>query len=120
MIHVTDVTQTVAWYHAVFGLKTKFVTEDGQYIELLTGTTTLVFSANALERSKYDNFAENSLAELPSGMHIAISVPYLQTMYQKALEPGAVSINPPEAQPWRKRVARIRNINGVLVAIGES
>ncbi|MEM8530788.1 MAG: alpha/beta hydrolase fold domain-containing protein [Chloroflexota bacterium] len=119
MIHVADVAQTVAWYNNVFDLKTKFITEDSQYAELLTGNTTLALSANALEHSKYGDFAENSLGELPPGFHIAISVPNLQTTYQKALESGAVNINPPEAQPWGGRVARIRDVNGVLVAIGE-
>lgn len=119
MIHVADVAQTIVWYNKVFDLKTKFVTEDGQYAELLTGNTTLVFSANALEHSKYGDFAENSLDVLPPGFHIAISVPDLHTTYQRALESGAVSINPPEAQPWGTYVARIRDMNGILVAIGE-
>ncbi|MEM9778118.1 MAG: VOC family protein, partial [Chloroflexota bacterium] len=54
----------------------------------------------------------------PSGFHLAFVVADLEKVYKAALEAGATSINSPEPQPWGGHVARIRDLNGVLVAIG--
>lgn len=119
MIHVADVVQTADWYRRVFDLEIKFLAEDKQYAELMTGGTTLAFSSEGLEEQKYGRFVANRKSDLPAGFHLAIQVSNLAECYQSALEEGAVQINPPEPQPWGPSVARIRDLNGILVAIGE-
>lgn len=118
MIHVPDVVATVRWYQEVFGFSVKFQTPDSTYTEMVTGTTTLAFSAEATEQGKYGDFVRNSADILPVGFHLALQVSELDMTYQRALTAGAVSINPPQPQSWGASVARIRDLNGVLVAIG--
>ncbi|MEM7738941.1 MAG: alpha/beta hydrolase fold domain-containing protein [Deinococcota bacterium] len=118
MIHVADVEVAVAWYRKVFGFKVKFMTDDKAYAELSSGTTTLAFSVNDLEKSKYGVFNENDLTKLPGGFHLTFEVKDLDSVYKSALDNGAVNISEPQAQPWGARVARLRDPNGVLLAIG--
>lgn len=118
MIHVPDVEQTVNWYRQIFDLKIKMMTDDYTYAEMSTGMTTLAFSDEQMERSKYGNFVPNRAAENPCGFHLAFTVNNVDNVHAAAVEAGATSINAPESQPWGGRVARIRDLNGVLVAIG--
>lgn len=118
MLHVAHVKTTVEWYRTVFGFTITFITPDASYAEMDTGSTTLAFSAEPIEREKYGNFVPNTSEALPAGFHLALQVSDLNATYEKALAMGAVSINPPQAQTWGADVARIRDLNGVLVAIG--
>ncbi|MEO1644385.1 MAG: alpha/beta hydrolase fold domain-containing protein, partial [Chloroflexota bacterium] len=118
MIHVADVKDTAEWYRSVFGFAITFITPDSSYAEMDTGSTTLAFSAEPMEREKYGDFVPNTFEALPAGFHLALQVSDLNTTYEKALTMEAVSINPPQAQSWGADVARIRDLNGVLVAIG--
>lgn len=118
MVHVTDVAATVAWYQQVFGLAVRFAAPGNTYAEMATGTTTLAFSAEPTEREKYGEFTPNTPDALPAGFHLALQVADLDTVYERALKAGAVSIHPPQPQPWGAPVARVRDLNGVLVAIG--
>ncbi len=45
IFYVADVRATVAFFHEAFELEPKFVTDEGDYGELATGTTTLAFAA---------------------------------------------------------------------------
>lgn len=118
MIHVLDVQQTVHWYRDIFDLDVKFMAEGNVYAELLAGTTILAFTSEHVEQSKYGDFTTNRLEDKPSGFHLAFSVSDIDKVYAAAVEAGATSINAPEPQSWGGRVARIRDLNGVLVAVG--
>lgn len=118
MIHVQDVAQTVAWYRNIFNLRVKFMTEDNAYAEMLTGSTVLAFSSENIEQSKYGSFTPNRTDNAPSGFHLALTVSDVDSVFAKSTETGATIVNPPEPQPWGGRVARIRDLNGILVAIG--
>jgi len=48
---VHDVTKSVEFYENAFGLTRKFVTPDSDYVELLTGGTTLSFASMRLAES---------------------------------------------------------------------
>ena len=57
--YVKDVTQTVAFWKAAFGIETRFVVPTGDYAELETGHTAIAFAAHELGRSN-----------LPQGMRL--------------------------------------------------
>ncbi|MEN0066758.1 MAG: alpha/beta hydrolase fold domain-containing protein [Myxococcota bacterium] len=120
MVHVSDVAATVRWYRRVFGLEARMVTPDGHYAELLTGETTLSFSSEALEEEKYGSFTPNRVEAMAAGFHLSIVVADANAVYGRALDAGAHSIHEPQPQPFGPVVARIRDCNGILVAIGQT
>lgn len=118
MIHVTDVAKTIHWYTELFGFKITFITPEKNYAELSTGSTTLAFSDEVLEVAKYGEFTHNRPEEVPAGFHLTLEVNDLPSVYAEVLAAGAISINAPEPQPWGGFVARVRDPNGILIALG--
>jgi len=50
IVYVEDVAASMSFYEAAFGLQKGFLHEAGDYGEMLTGETSLAFSAKALMR----------------------------------------------------------------------
>lgn len=118
ILYVRDVTQSVAFYQQVFGLKQRFIHESGQYAEMETDTTTLAFAANELAKSNLpQGFAENSLSSLPTGIEIGFVTDDVAFTVKGAVEAGANIVVEPKVKPWGQTVAYVRDLDGILVSI---
>jgi catechol 2,3-dioxygenase-like lactoylglutathione lyase family enzyme len=72
IIYVPDVTATVEFYEAAFGLARRFIHESGLYAELETGETTLSFAGEAMAEMNGLAIRPNSPRELPAGIEICL------------------------------------------------
>ena len=110
-----DVKATLAFYENVFGLKTRFVHEGGDYGELDTGSTTLAFSAHSLMRQLGKN-PQAADARAPC-FEIAMFTPDVPEALARAVAAGAQAMRPVETMPWGQTIAYVADINGFLVEL---
>lgn len=115
ILYVDDVTKSLAFYEAAFGLKRRFLHSSGDFGELETGGTTLAFSSRELMRS----LGKNPAAPDPSApsSEIALSTPAVQATLDRALQAGARLVQAPEEMPWGQTVAYVADPDGFLIEI---
>jgi lactoylglutathione lyase len=98
--YVEEPERSVAFWESAFGLKRRFVDESGQYAEMETGATTLVFASNELGRSNLPaGFRRNDPSEPPTGVEIALVAENVEAAFERALEAGAVAVAEPKTKP---------------------
>ncbi len=118
IFYVPDVELTVSFYERAFGLQRRFVTEEGGYGELETGTTALSFVQEDQATSVLGNEFHTKRPERPPvGAEIAFVTTDVAGAFQKAVEEGAVSLLAPTEKPWGQTVAYVRDCNGFLVEL---
>ena len=117
ILYVEDVTATVEFYEAAFGLTRKFIHESQLYAEMETGTTVLAFAGNPMAEFNDIAIRPNALDELPAGFEIAFVTDQPEAKFKIAVEAGAVSVKVPTAKPWGQIVGYVRDLNGCLVEI---
>jgi len=119
VVHVSDVTATVAFYETVFGLTRGMVTP--YYAEMATGETTLVFSSADLEKGEvpadFIGYQENTAALPAAGIHLSFLTPDVETAYRQAITQGASPLKAPQLKPWGQTIAFLRDLNGVVVTL---
>jgi uncharacterized glyoxalase superfamily protein PhnB len=120
-IWVNDVQATTAFYERAFGLKTRFITENGAmgfYAEMETGATTLAIADIKEAESLFpEGFTPLAPTQPPTLFQISFIASDVSTVYESALAQGAQPMSPPQQQPWGQTIARVRDPNGVLVSI---
>jgi lactoylglutathione lyase len=118
ILYVPDVTESLRFHEAAFGLKMRFLHESGTYGELDTGETTLAFAQHDLGD---DNFpgghvrADTSAS--PLGMEIALVTDDVPSAHARALRAGARELSPPAAKPWGQVVSYVRSPDGCLIEL---
>ncbi|QIR38749.1 bleomycin resistance protein [Tolypothrix sp. PCC 7910] len=120
VIWVDDVMKTVEFYEKAFGLVRRNIREQNQvtWAEIETGETTLAFSSTNEAQTLFPNgFYANDITQAPSLIQISFITPDVATAYMRALGAGAKSLDAPKRQPTGQMVARVRDINGVLVSL---
>ncbi|MGL4858674.1 MAG: VOC family protein [Enterobacteriaceae bacterium] len=115
ILYVDDVRRTLAFYQQAFGLKVKYLHEEGDYGELDTGNTTLSFSSRALLKQLKLN-PQRPDARAPC-FEIAFSTEDVPGAVERALSAGATLIQPAEETPWGQTVAYVADHEGFLVEI---
>lgn len=117
IIYVADVSVTVAFYTAAFGLTCRFQTPEGDYAEMETGGATLSFARDDLAQSHGFTYAPNR-ADLPAaGIEICLICEDVQASFDRAIAAGGVVAASPQVKPWEQTVAYLRDVNGVLVEL---
>ena len=118
ILYVDDVARTVDFYERAFGLRRRFVAEDGTYGELETGATTLSFAAHALAGSFLSGgYRRNTPQQPPAGIEIGFVTDDVAAAWEKALAAGASPLVPPATKPWGQTVAYVRDPEGMLVEL---
>jgi catechol 2,3-dioxygenase-like lactoylglutathione lyase family enzyme len=119
-VFVADVTRTLAFWEAAFGLRSAFVHESGQYAELATGETKLAFSAHALAREIVaGDYAQAAPDRPPLGFEIGLKVDDARAAYARALAAGGGAHREPAQMPWGQTIAYVRDPDGTLVVLVE-
>jgi lactoylglutathione lyase len=118
IVYVPDVQSALDFYTRAFGFEQRFITPDGTYGELNTGTTTLSFAAESLGDSHFAHgFLRHSLANPPFGTELAFTTPDVEATVASAIDAGAHLLVPAETKEWGQTVAWVRDPNGVLIEI---
>jgi len=118
ILYVKDVPRAVAFYEDAFGLRRKFVHEQGMYAEMDTGATALAFAAYGLARTNLPcGFEKNDPQAAPGGFEIALVTDEVESAYHRALEVGAISISPPTKKAWGQTCAFVRDKDGITVEL---
>jgi lactoylglutathione lyase len=118
ILYVADVSETMAFYEAAFGLQRGFITESKDYGEMQTGDTKLAFGANAFVKTLTTQaFEEASLSKPAPPLEIGLVTQDVDAAYLKAVHAGATAVKQPQTKPWGQRVGYVRDNNGFLVEI---
>lgn len=117
IVYVADVSKTVAFYEAAFGLSKRFITDEKDYAELETGQTRLAFASDTLAITNVSDYRRNRLGVSPAGIEIAFVTEDVPAAYRKAIGAGAISLSEPITKSWGQVVAYVLDQNGVIVEI---
>ncbi|BAY75937.1 glyoxalase/bleomycin resistance protein/dioxygenase [Nostoc linckia NIES-25] len=120
VIWVDDVVKTVEFYEKAFGLVRRTLHDQGHFVwaEIETGNTTLAFSSTTEAQKLFPGgFHPNEATKPPALIQISFITPDVGGAYMKAIGAGAKPLDPPKTQPWGQTIARVRDLNGVLVSL---
>ncbi|WP_445635918.1 Catechol 2,3-dioxygenase [Nostoc sp. DSM 114161] len=120
VIWVDDVVKTVEFYEKAFGLVRRTLQDRGHFVwaEIETGNTTLAFSSTSEAQKLFPGgFHHNDATQPRALIQISFITPDVGGAYMKAIGAGAKPLDPPKTQPWGQTVARVRDLNGVLVSL---
>lgn len=120
VIWVPDVLATVAFYEAAFGLERRSIRSFGSttWAEMETGPTTLAFASQSEADHLFaDGYRANAADQPPAAILVSLVVDDVETTWRSAVAAGAVGRDAPKREPWGQVVARMRDLNGVLVSL---
>ena len=118
ILYVLDVAQSIQFYEQVFGLEQKFISPEGDYGEIVSGSTTLAFAQHELAMSNLpDGYQKSSISEKAFGIELAFTTANVEQLYEKAIHHGATAVHPAKVKPWGQTVAYVRDPNGFLLEI---
>ncbi|MBD2456168.1 VOC family protein [Nostoc sp. FACHB-87] len=120
IIWVNDVIKTVEFYEKAFGLvrRTLKETDKSIWAEMETGETILAFSSTSEAETLFPSgFRSHDPAQPPALMQLSFVTSDVGTAYMKAIGAGAKPLDAPKAIPGGQTVARVRDLNGVLVSL---
>ena len=118
ILYVEDVSKTVQFYEQAFGFKTKFITPDNSYGEVITGETTLSFASKTLASSNLsDGFIESNIREKPLGIEIGFTTDDVSATMKQAVASGATLCEEAKEKPWGQIVGYVRDLDGFLIEI---
>jgi lactoylglutathione lyase len=117
ILYTTRPKETLEFYEAAFGLKRRFFNENPGYGELEVGSTTLAISNIVLEQSEYPAARASTVDDPTFGFHVSFQTDDAKALFDQAARQGATVIHELQKLPWGGTVARLKDINGVLVSI---
>lgn len=120
LLTVKNVPASLAFYEQAFGLKRRFLHEEGDkaYGELETGATRLGFVSLAqAEATLGCKPVGTTPGDRPLAMEIALVTQDVAGVYAQALKAGATAFQAPATKPWGQTVAYVRDADGHLVEI---
>jgi len=116
--YVADVSASLAFFEAAFGLQRRFLHESGDYGELETGATTLAFASLELGEMNFEGgVLPASESQRPLGMEIGLVTEDVPGAHARALSAGAVELKAPQVKPWGQTVSWVRCPAGILVEL---
>jgi uncharacterized glyoxalase superfamily protein PhnB len=86
-------------------------------METGAGTTLAFASQDEADRLFADGYHANRLDAAPAAILVSLVVPEVQATWDRAIAAGATRRDAPKTEPWGQTVARLRDINGVLVSL---
>lgn len=120
IVYVDDVRSSIDFYASAFGLVERFVTPEGDYGELDTGSTTLAFVHRGLAEANLagaGGFTRLDPAGPPPAVTITLVTADVAAAVAAAVTAGARLYVEPAVKPWGQTVAYVVDPDGVLVEI---
>ncbi|MBC7970692.1 MAG: VOC family protein [Verrucomicrobia bacterium] len=119
-LFVKDVPQAVAFCEQAFGMRKRFTHESEMFAEMELGDAVLHFAANEpVKANLSQGFQENSLSNLPPGIELCFETDDVAGAFVTAVAAGATAYAEPTIRPWGQTVAYVRDLDGVLIEIGQ-
>ena len=119
IFYVNDVAATVDFFEAAFGLERRFVTDENDYGELVTGSTTLAFVSLELAKANLDDaggfIAPDELKPAPASITLVTSD--VASTVATAIAAGGRSYTDPVEKPWGQTVAYLLGPSNLLIEI---
>jgi len=118
IVYVRDVNASIDFFERAFGLQRAFVTPDGEFGTLATGSTALAFCHHDTARDSvgHDYLAAED-SDRPLGIEIGLVTDDVAAACDRAVAAGATLLNPPKTKPWGQTVAYVRCPDGTLVEL---
>jgi uncharacterized glyoxalase superfamily protein PhnB len=115
ILYVENVPETLAFYHAAFGVKQRMLHESGGYGELNTGQTTLAFASF----EQLAALGKTPVAPTPGrpSFEIAFETDDVPAAFEQAVAAGATAVMQPDQMPWGQMISYVTDKNGFLVEI---
>jgi lactoylglutathione lyase len=118
IIYVQDVAASLQFFEQAFGLARGFVSPDGQFGTLDTGSTALSFCQHSTARDSVgQDYVVAQTSALPLGIEIGLATDDVSAACQRAVSAGAQLIKAPTVKPWGQTVAYVRAPDGTLVEL---
>jgi lactoylglutathione lyase len=118
ILYVTNVAASIQFYEHAFGFTKKFVTDENDYGEIITGETTIAFASITLANTNLLNgFIPSDTNAKPFGIEMGFVTDDVQQTLDNVKKNGGIIIEEPKQKPWGQTVAYIRDIDGFLVEI---
>ncbi len=115
ILYVKNVAESLSFFEAAFGFKTKMLHEGGDYGELDTGATILALSSHdlmkRLGKSPGTPSPANPIFEL------AVETDDVAAGVAQALKAGAKLVSEPARMDWGQTIAYVSEPNGFLIEI---
>jgi len=115
ILYVDNVSDTLSFYKAAFGIETAMLHESEDYGELDTGNTKLSFSSLELMKELGKNPTQTN-PNTPS-FEIAFETHDVAAALNRALNAGASLVQDAEEMPWGQTTAYITDKNGFLIEL---
>jgi len=118
IVYVPDVDRSISFYEVAFGLRRRFVADDGSYGELDTGAVTLSFASESLgDKNLPAGFQRHNADAPPLAYEIAFTTADVDVVVQQAVDAGADLVAEAVVKPWGQTVAYVRDADGILIEI---
>jgi uncharacterized glyoxalase superfamily protein PhnB len=118
IIYVASVKKALSFFEKAFGLQRKFITEAGDYGELITGETVLAFASHELGATNLvKGYVSATDSEKPLGVEIALVTDNVRQTHLSAIARGATELKAPVEKPWGQLVSYLRCPSGVLIEL---
>lgn len=118
---VNNVLQAIAFYEKAFGFKQRFVHKSGLFAEMEIDEVALHFAASkAVKANLPKGFQENNFSNLPAGIEVCLVTDDVADAFALATKAGATAYAEPKVMFWGQTIAYVRNLDGILIEIGNS
>ncbi len=117
IVYVSNVAASLAFFENAFGLSRSFLSEDGEFGTLGTGTTALGFAAHQVARTSVSQYVVAADSPVPLGMEVGLVTADVAAACDRAVAAGAALVQAPVAKPWGQTVAYVRAPDGTLVEL---
>lgn len=117
IIYVSDVLASLNFFEKAFGFQKRFISEQGDYGELESGSTTLAFASHNLGKQNLPQGYVTQDSKKPVGIEIGLVTEDVMSAHHKALNAGASELAAPKEKPWGQMVSYVRCPDGTLVEI---
>ncbi|XP_010937659.1 uncharacterized protein [Elaeis guineensis] len=120
VVYVKDVAKSVAFYSNAFGYSVRRLDESHKWGELDSGQTTIAFTP--VHQRETDGLTGE--VQTPAGgwergpVEVSFAYADVDAAYRRAVENGAIPVNPPEDKVWGQKVGYVRDIDGIVVRLG--
>lgn len=116
--YVQSVPDTLAFFNAAFGLTHSMLTDEKDYGEIPTGTTTLAFAdATLVADNLPSGITPLHACEPEAGINITLLTHDVAALLSQAQAAGARTLAEPTSKPWGQMAAYCRTPSGLLVEI---
>nr|GMD69348.1 glyoxalase family protein, expressed [Ipomoea batatas] len=119
VVYCNDVAKSTDFYAKAFGYNVRRLEHNRKWAELESGSTTIAFTP--IHQRETDGLTGQ--VETPQSraerhpIELCFDYADVDAAFKRAVENGAVPVNPPEDKTWGQRVGYVRDIDGNVIYI---